>query len=141
MKNFILSIVSIVSIVSMFASCGVTNKDESLIGTKQFITDSSFIISTGTDTYKITDTSILKWDNFLFIYNTRDSSDFKRGVFTVYDTHTYYGVGYSSTTIYLTDGKNNLKFEFGKALDGLKIGDKFYCFYKTKSTFKTTQIK
>ena len=106
MKNFILSIV-----LMMFVSCGLSiNTDESLIGTKQFITDTSFIISTGSRTYKITDTSIIKWDIYLFIYNTEDSSDFKRGVFTVYDNQIVGGRYHPYNKIFLTNGQDNLFF-------------------------------
>jgi hypothetical protein len=140
MKNFILSIV-----LMMFVSCGLSiNTDESLIGTKQFITDTSFIISTGSRTYKITDTSIIKWDIYLFIYNTEDSSDFERGVFTVYDNQIV-GGRYPYNEIFLTNGQDNLLFTHNSQVlfqsSSVKVGDKFYCFYKTKSTFKTLQIK
>ena len=130
----------------MFVSCGLSiNTDESLIGTKQFITDTSFIISTGSTTYKITDTSIIKWNIYLFIYNTEDSSDFKRGVFTVYDKQIVGGGRFPYNRIFLTNGQDNLLFTHNSQVlfqsSSVKVGDKFYCFYKKKSTFKTTQIK
>lgn len=140
MKNLILSVILMTMFALSITKLWRISSDVSAIGTKQFITDSSFIISTGTYTYKITDTSILKWDSYLFIYNTADTTEFKRGVFTVYDTYTTSGRG-SYTTIYLTDGISNLTFSTGKVENGVKTGDKFYCFYKIKSTFKTTQIK
>lgn len=135
------SLLLLFSFLFITTCSSLDNYNHSLIGTKTFTNDTSAIISVGSQTFKITDTSIFHWDKYLFIYKEKDSSDFLRDEFIIYDVLPYSWRYRSGTYLYLTNGKVNLIFDAPTSWNSVKIGDKFYCFYKIESTSKTEKIK
>lgn len=146
MKRKIISTIALIGVI-LLSGCGINSYEDrvSLIGKNIYHDDTSVIISTSDNqTFKITDTTVIKWDTFLFIYSKKDTSSFKRDVFVIYDKQKWSTRYTGGTYVYLTNGKSNLMFDGDESWQNdynAKIGDRFYVFYKTGSTFQTEEIK
>jgi len=141
MKNLIIILTTLL-LSGCFKDTGFTYSN---YGTISFKTDSFFNIKTDIgETFKIEDTSIEKWQPFLFITNSKDTSKLLRGIFTVYDSNRWTNRYNSGYYIYLTDGIKNLRFETDDRWQqsiNYPIGTKVYVFYQKSTCTNPKTIK
>ena len=140
--------------IAFFASCGnstPTASDYSQIVAVKYKSDTFFMLEVELasatswaitkEHWKITDTSLLKWQYFPIVLIESDDSDVVlRGKFFLYDCKAQNGK-YSTTYIdYFTNGVECLIVK-EPGSHSYKIGDSAYIFYQKRATFKPKQIK
>jgi hypothetical protein len=151
MKPFLFFLLSI----AFLASCRdseVTPSKYSQIATIKYKSDTFFMIevqrsyvstwNSNKECWKITDTSLLKWNQFpVVLIESNDSDVILRGKFFLYDIKTQNGKYAITYNDYFTNGVECLVIcEEGNNVYN-KIGDSAYIFYQKRATFRPKQIK